>query len=276
MARPTKQGLDYFPLDVDMDQDDKVALIEASHGLKGFGIIVKMLMKVYDNGYFYQWTEKEQLLFSKRVNVDINEVNVVINDCLKWGLFSKTMYDTHKILTSKGIQQRYLEATNRRRKVKIPSNYLLLDQETVNAYKNLVIVDNNPSSSEVNAELSTQSKVEESKVKESKVVEQKKTSTASVNPFEFYSNNYGMLTPTTTDSINYWIDDLGDNGEALVVEAMTRAVKDGKKFRYAEGILDSWLRNNVRSLEDVKAQDLEFKRQNKKEEPEDDGYEYGF
>ena len=31
MARPQKNGLDYFPLDVDMDQDDKIALIEAQH-----------------------------------------------------------------------------------------------------------------------------------------------------------------------------------------------------------------------------------------------------
>jgi len=36
MARPQKNGLDYFPLDVDMDQDDKIALIEAQHGVVGF------------------------------------------------------------------------------------------------------------------------------------------------------------------------------------------------------------------------------------------------
>jgi len=33
MARPTKTGLDYFPLDVDMDNDDKIALIEANMDL---------------------------------------------------------------------------------------------------------------------------------------------------------------------------------------------------------------------------------------------------
>lgn len=87
MARPQKNGLDYFPLDVDIDQDDKVALIEAQHGITGFAIVIKLLMKIYKNSYFYEWTEKEQLLFSKRVNVDINQVNVVINDCVKWGLF---------------------------------------------------------------------------------------------------------------------------------------------------------------------------------------------
>ena len=79
MARPIKEGLEYFPLDCDIDQDDKITLIEAQHGLIGFGIAIKLLMKIYNNSYFYEWTEKEQLLFSKRVNVNINEVNVVIN-----------------------------------------------------------------------------------------------------------------------------------------------------------------------------------------------------
>lgn len=32
MARPTKTGLEYFPLDVDMDQDDKLFFIEAKYG----------------------------------------------------------------------------------------------------------------------------------------------------------------------------------------------------------------------------------------------------
>ena len=43
MARPIKSGLDYFPLDVDIDQDDKVAIIEAEHGMLGFGIVIKLL-----------------------------------------------------------------------------------------------------------------------------------------------------------------------------------------------------------------------------------------
>ena len=34
MARPLKEGLDYFPLDVDVDQDDKVAIIEGMHGVE--------------------------------------------------------------------------------------------------------------------------------------------------------------------------------------------------------------------------------------------------
>ncbi len=167
MARPQKEGLDYFPLDVDMDQDDKIALIEARYGLIGFGVVIRLFMKIYKNSYFYEWTEKEQLLFARRVNVDINIINEIINDCLKWGIFDKSIYEKHKVLTSRGIQRRYLKAADRRQRVQISSAYLLLDDEEVNAFKNLVIVNNNPHSSGNNADINPQSKEKNSK-KESK------------------------------------------------------------------------------------------------------------
>ena len=168
MARPQKSGLDYFPLDVDMDQDDKITLIEAQHGIVGFAIVVKLLMKIYKNSYFYEWTEKEQLLLSKRVNVNINSINVVINDCIKWGLFDSNLLETKQILTSKGIQARYLEAVGRRTKVEMKKEYLLLDENIVNVYKNLIIVDINSNNEEVSDNINPQSKVKESKEKKSK------------------------------------------------------------------------------------------------------------
>ncbi len=181
LARPQKVGLDYFPLDVDIDQDDKVAIIEAQHGTIGFSIVIKLLMKIYSEGYYYDWTEKEQILFSKRVNADINQVNVIINDCIKWGLFDAEVFNVYKILTSKGIQLRYFEAVKRRQRVEIAKEFLLLDDGTVKNYTNLVIVsinedeediqevnvDINQEGEEVNVDINPQSKVKESKVNKS-------------------------------------------------------------------------------------------------------------
>ena len=53
MARPLQTGLNYFPLDVTFDQDDKIALIESDYGIEGFTVIVKLLMKIYSEGYSY-------------------------------------------------------------------------------------------------------------------------------------------------------------------------------------------------------------------------------
>jgi hypothetical protein len=63
MARPKKQGLEYFPLDVTMD--DKVQLIEAKHGIIGFGILIKMYQKIYSEGYYYSWEEEQQFCRQK-------------------------------------------------------------------------------------------------------------------------------------------------------------------------------------------------------------------
>ena len=240
MARPIKEGLEYFPLDCDIDQDDKITLIEAQHGLIGFGIAIKLLMKIYNNSYFYEWTEKEQLLFSKRVNVNINEVNVVINDLVKWGFFDKDLFETEKILTSSGIQKRYLAAVGRRQKVKIIKKYLLLDKETVNVYKNLVIVDNNSSSEVVNDDIGTQSKVKKSKVKESKENNNNDNVVKSENNIFYVFENcgFGSIDGYTMQLLEGLVKDFTFE---WTKEAIEIAAENGaRNLKYVTKILENW------------------------------------
>ena len=241
MAKPIKEGLEYFPLDCDIDQDDKITLIEAQHGLIGFGIAIKLLMKIYNNSYFYEWTEKEQLLFSKRVNVNINEVNVVINDLVKWGFFDKDLFETEKILTSSGIQKRYLAAVGRRQKVKIIKKYLLLDKETVNVYKNLVIVDNNSSSEVVNDDIGTQSKVKKSKVKESKENNNNDDDVVKTenNIFYVFENcGFGSIDGYTMQQLEGLVKDFTFE---WTKEAIEIAAENGaRNLKYVTKILENW------------------------------------
>lgn len=240
MARPIKEGLEYFPLDCDIDQDDKITLIEAQHGLIGFGIAIKLLMKIYNNSYFYEWTEKEQLLFSKRVNVNINEVNVVINDLVKWGFFDKKLFETEKILTSSGIQKRYLAAVGRRQKVKILKKYLLLDKETVNVNKNLVIVDINSSLEGVNDDIGTQSKVKKSKVKESKENNNNDNVVKSENNIFYVFENcgFGSIDGYTMQLLEELVKDFTFE---WTKEAIEIAAENGaRNLKYVTKILENW------------------------------------
>ncbi len=150
MSRPIKQGLDYFPMDVEID--DKIELIEAKYGITGFGVVVKLFQKIYKEGYYHDWNEETLLLFSKRINVDINQITAIINDCFHYKILDEKLYSQYKILTSTGIQKRYFNATNRRKELFLYKNYIIVDINKINVHINWINDDN-----------STQSKVKKSK-----------------------------------------------------------------------------------------------------------------
>lgn len=166
MAYTGKTGLDYFPFEVNFFDDDKIELIEGEFGSKGVVITVKLLCKIYKEGYFYRWGDDECLLFSKRAGSGIvpQLVDEVVKGLLRRSFFDKTVFDQFKILTSRGIQYRYLEAAERRKSVHIHANYLLTD---LTKFKNVYIVDQNDNILSKDEYILRQRKVKESKGKES-------------------------------------------------------------------------------------------------------------
>lgn len=156
MGRLFKSGLDYFPLDTKMD--DEIELIESEHGIKGFGVLVKLYQKIYAYGYWINWDKKEEIMFSNRINVDRNEINDIINSCIEWNIFDKKVFEKYKVLTSRGIQKRYFQIIKRREKIDIVNEYLLVDY---NEYLDKDKIDVNINLIDVN--VNSQSKVKESK-----------------------------------------------------------------------------------------------------------------
>ena len=126
MARPPKKGLDYFPLNC--HTDTKVRLAEASYGLCGFAIIVKLWQRIYaEEGYYMIWSEDDGRLFALENNADYGVVSGVVEECLNRGIFDQEKFEQHSILTSKGIQERYLMMTEKRTGISIIDDYALLN-----------------------------------------------------------------------------------------------------------------------------------------------------
>lgn len=168
MARPIKTGTDYFPLDVELDI--KMDFVESRYGNDGFSTIIKLWQKIYaENGYYCKWDNDIAVLFAfkKANNIDIDKLDGIIKLALEKELFDKNIYEKYGVLTSAGIQKRYLLITERRKKVVINGDYLLIDISTnsINVDINFINVDINSK----NVDINTQSKVKESKGKESKV-----------------------------------------------------------------------------------------------------------
>lgn len=141
-------GIEYFPLNVDFFDDDKIALIEGEFGVKGSVIAIRLLCKIYREGYCYQWGRDECLLFARKSGADIAPTTVqeVVDGLVRRSFFDKGVYDQFNVLTSRGIQQRYFEAVKRRLKVEVKRELLLVD---VSKFPNVQVVGGMPAEKHV-------------------------------------------------------------------------------------------------------------------------------
>ena len=97
MARSQKEGLDYFPLDTDIAEDEKILYLEVETGLEGFAIYVKLLSTIYRNSYYMIWTETQLSIYSRRFFVDKNTLSTVVSVCKNIGLFDKNLFEKYQI-----------------------------------------------------------------------------------------------------------------------------------------------------------------------------------
>lgn len=128
MARPLKTGLDYFPFDVDLFNDEKVIAIAGEFGLKGEITLIKLLCAVYRNGYFIEWSPVMRLKLRKELpGISAELIDAIINRLVKWGFFDESLFNSEKVLTSRGIQQRYYAVCSSARRKCIIEKYALYD-----------------------------------------------------------------------------------------------------------------------------------------------------
>ena len=274
MARPQKAGLEYFPLDVDIDSDERVEFILAKHGFQAFGILIKLLMEIYRQGYYIAWTERQRYVFAKRVNVDSMYTETVVSAYINEGIFDKNLFDQYGILTSHGVQTRYLQASGRRVTVEMIEQFCLLDTKElpkqpkisfidVSACKNpsfcIRNVNGNPDKSNIPLAETPQSKVKESIYtaatanpynpltgetdEEAELVEKDE---ATANVFALFENNIHPITgQIETDTLT---DLLDHYGEQWLTEAIKEAALcSGRSVKYIQSVLERWEREGFKA-----------------------------
>lgn len=147
MGRPTKQGIDYFPLDTTLSDD--MALFVAEVGADGYGILITIWQMIYSgHGYFIENDEKLSAKVKMRCFSDTEKVASVVENAISSGIFSDSASKNHKILTSRGIQKRYLVASRKKKKVEMNHDFLLID---VSDAENVVFPSDNSISGSKNA-----------------------------------------------------------------------------------------------------------------------------
>ena len=238
-------GINYFPVGVNFMEENAMEVIEAKYGIKGPAIVLKLLCKIYKEGYFIRWDEEQCLIFANKAGreVQVAEVQGIIEILFIKGILDRNSYLENGILTSANIQKVWMEATKRRKRDLKALPYLLvkdltqqedeaLEGENVTVNPGNVVHD--VAVNAKNACNSGQSKVKKSRAKENKELppsappegkeEERKEDSASLPipgyAFNTMTHNYLGLTDT--------LKRLGIN-EVSEVNAILRLSDYGRK-----------------------------------------------
>lgn len=245
-GRQNKVGLDYFDLDCHMD--DKIKLIEAEYGLKGFAIVVKLYQSIYSGfGYYCEWIPDTALLWAMQLGIfhggdsgkldnadesslpgfPKNLITNVVAASIRRGIFSEQMFRKYQILTSSGIQKRYLNATSKRENVELKKEYLLISVPENRS--NVVINSISDGINSISGCRNEQSRVEKSREENNKVRDRTYYSSPLLNQAftDYVTMRKSIRKPMTERAVELTQNKLkrlaGDN-EQLAIKILNQSV----------------------------------------------------
>lgn len=139
-GRRPDPGIPFHRVYSDHTLHPKVQLLYITHKGEGYWVWCCLRDKIYKELGYYMDTSDEEVftLFCTNTCKHPPEfVRNVIERCLEVKLFSRPLYEEHKILTSKRIQEIYLDATRERRRkgtiISIKRHFLCLSPEQFNS-----------------------------------------------------------------------------------------------------------------------------------------------
>lgn len=244
MARPTKKGLDYFPLDVDFLSDLKVRRIIKACGKEAVHILVALLANIYrDEGYYVLWDDDLAFLVADEVGTKEGTVEELVRKAVQVKFFDKDIFDKYSVLTSKGIQNRYILATKERKKVELEFKYLLTNEVnrsniSINGRNNSVNQGNN----------------QQSKEKESKVKEIKEDATAGESAsLETFQKLWLFPNVVQVEDLLNLVDIYGDElVEAAIKLAGSKDVPKNRAISFLTASLQEWADANVKTIDQAR------------------------
>lgn len=131
MARPPKEGCSYFPLDCDFFNDRKVRLLRAVYGGKAEAVLIRLWCMIYAGaGWWLHLDTDEIALLAESMGGGFSPEyirDVVLAACER-GLFDKDIFAQWQVLTSDGVQKRYLEIKCRKSSIPVIREYWVLPE----------------------------------------------------------------------------------------------------------------------------------------------------
>lgn len=132
MARPRKEGLDYFPHDTDASSDEKIEVLRAAFGNDGYAFYFILLERIYRTSTFeldISAAEMRQIL-AQKCGVSADRFEQILALALKWKCFDQQAYEEHGVLTSDGIKRRANMVVEKRRQMRERYERLISEAKT--------------------------------------------------------------------------------------------------------------------------------------------------
>lgn len=273
MARPQKDGMDYFPHDVDASSDEKLEILQSLYGNDGYAFYFKLLERIYRTRTFeLDISDAETIqVLARKVAVTVEKFMQMLETALKWGAFDREAYEQRRVLTSNGIKKRAAVVLEKRKRMR--QKYR---EERARELEAEIRAETSPETGEE----TPQRKEKKRKVKKSKVsgskdttIHERKISNSSASSScnkadaQEEADADGIL-PQYGECVKLLEEEFGrplSPLEAeqvkelsllfpfeLIREAVKRAVAAGAlRFNYIRAILERWRRANLQTVQEV-------------------------
>lgn len=287
-GRPPKESLDYSSWDVSiLDNDEKIDMLIDSQGIGAFTVYFYLCQKAFGTkGYYLEWNYSRCATIARKLGKGAcaEFVKNVVDKCFQCCLFDKELFELHGILTSKGIQRRFLIVAKDRTAPKINEDFWLLDDKEsaglVSRTQKLNYEGSklNYEGSKLNYKPLKESKVNNSKVNKIKVKERKERNTSD-QPTEqaeelidgclkAYEKYIGIITPNVVEGIDFSLTQGMES--AFIIRLIEYVAEQGgtkRSWNYLKAVLLGNLNSGIKTIDDYNRTKADFVNSNTSKKP---------
>lgn len=269
MARPQKEGLDYFPLDVDFFSNRKIKALMGRFGAQGVTYYLYLLCEIYrEHGYYLQTDDDFDYIISAELGIDPEKAGMILQFLLERSLFDRELFESEKVLTSASIQSRYQLAVKSRgsqREVGVHKRYWILPPEQTLSFiqcgsSSGDIPPQNEGFCEGNGDnflKNDTKKRKENKTKENKSKQQQRKpddgDVVVVDEREeilsCYEQNIGSISVAVISQLSDYLQNRGISSKLMHAVIEYSALYGAKSWRYLQTVLDHCLAKGITTPE---------------------------
>ena len=127
-------GIEWFPMDTDAFTDDEkvfdlMDVDDPERGYALFGRWMALLCRVYREGFCIEADRRTVRKIARDLELTVSGFNDFMDELCRAGLVDERLWKVEHVITSRGIQRRWKQATRRYRLTKDLQRWWLLDDE---------------------------------------------------------------------------------------------------------------------------------------------------